>query len=220
MAKPKNLLDEGEARGSEATFNMYIAQKCQRYLTGISYFITLQPYKKHKSYQRLQKIGPVYDRLRKKGFKNIFIVQETNGVGDKHYHALVTGAAGWQAWDSAGLKIHVARVGGDVARPDPPSREDIEHKEDRMIDDILNEVVESLSSEVEWLAKHRKLFNATVDLLCCCLKRQKDAAAKERLKQRRKLRKVELGGDVGRIVNYMLKEVGADLIPYENFIFE
>lgn len=207
---------EGEARRSEATFSCSLTQYCDRISQRICYFITLNPYKKGKSFARLQKIGPVYDRLRKKGLTDIFIVRETNPDKSKHFHALCVGPAGLQAWDTQCLKVHVQRVGGVTGKsfiqpesaftsaPEPTPEEKSEYFLER-----------SLQAE---MSIHHHLYDVTLNFLCKCMCKQKKAFRAYKAKVQKGRKKIRISGDLGRICTYMLKEIGTDPIIYEDYI--
>lgn len=212
----KQLSHEGEARESErsdATFIRKVTKYCKANVLKVLYFVTLNPYKKGKQFKRLQKIGPVYDLLRKR-FTNIFIVQETNPDGTKHYHAIAVGPAELSLWDPKGVKVHIQRVGGPVARhydpPEPCSFPDPTPEE--RAEDFLRESLE------EEMSKHHHLFTVTLHYLSCVCRYQFKKRRAHKASVQRLNRKVRIGGDLGRIVNYMTKEIGHEPEEYVHYI--
>lgn len=78
-----------------------------------SFFLTLNPYKKHKNFSKFQSISKVFDRLRPQ-CKYIFMVRESYKDGGYHYHAIV---AGYEPKPIKGLRVHAQCVGPKGKKP-------------------------------------------------------------------------------------------------------
>lgn len=78
-----------------------------------SFFLTLNPYKKHQNFTKFQQIGKVYDRLRRQ-CDRLFMVRESYKEGGFHYHAIVSG---YKPKPIKGLRVHCQDIGPKGKKP-------------------------------------------------------------------------------------------------------
>lgn len=217
MADQKS--NEAEGRESEATFSCSLLSYSDSIATKKVDFITLNPYKKGKSFKRLQRISAVYDILRR-SYSHIFIVQETNSDKTKHYHALGV-HDGLTQFKPRDMKIHIQALGETEPLP-AGSRYAIESAFTSAPEPTPEEraeafIEESLRAE---MSIHHHLFDVTCKLLCACKRFQMKKKRNYKATQKRRAKKLKLQGDIGRVINYMIKEIGNNPERYENYIIE
>ncbi len=167
------------------------------------YFITINPYKKAKSFRRLQKIGPISDWLRKKAIK-FYLVQESNEDGTKHYHALAKLKESHEKkpliFKNANMQVD--RVGGPAGVPQVPERGMLPPKS---TEDKKNDQFKFIVRMLYWeLGRYTKaeFINNTATLLVHIWDEQRLARNRNKIK----VKKLNKLSSVNRIINYMVKE--------------
>lgn len=173
---------------------------------GVTYFVTMNPYKKGKRFTKLQQIGAACDVLRKYS-SHFLIVREYNPDGTSHYHAICAKFNTEKAHPKH-MTFHVMRVGGDAPSPvfdpekPPTTVEDYERWE------VVNPLLEELGC-------HHHLLDATTRLLSYIWRKQRKA--REALK--RKTKKEVRASHVGRVIDYMSKSFECDPREYSDYIY-
>lgn len=197
-AKPRGRSPaEGEARLvlMESIYN------CLKNETKLS-FITMNPYKKSKSFARFQKIGSVHDWLRKHTQK-FFLVQETNDDGSKHYHALVKAYDG-KVFRNMQVDVkYLSKACIPISTDSPLPPLTVGDQRSMMYQNFYLECIEKF--------KISSIARTFADFLTSLWNKQRLALQRHKVSQR-KLRK---NTDVGRIIDYMSKE--CTYCIYENY---
>lgn len=174
---------------------------------GVTHFLTINPYKNHKDYDKYQNISKVYDKLRRRCSK-LFIVREQYKLGGYHYHAIVQK---YVHKPVKGLRVHAQRVGGKVGVPnwDP----NVKPKEPEGVVDVRPSelyrefpswITFNPSKLVDWIFMHNLKIKGKMTSHVTGLK------TRDRVKKRRT--------HLGRVVRYMFKE--HPLVQYQDWILK
>lgn len=213
MNPPKNLCEsktrerssaEDEVRPLVSSFiTMETLHKVLKKKT--SYFVTMNPYKKGKYFDKFQKIGRAYDIL-KRYATAFYLVREFNPDGTSHYHAVCGGFKANKA-PPKGCTFYVERVGGDVA----PRSFDSETPPTTLESVISQRIYPSLKEE---LGEHHHMLDLTYNyLLSLATKQIKCLSA-----QRARCKKLVMGGHLARVINYMNKTTPS--VEYQDYMFK
>lgn len=167
------------------------------------YFLTINPHKKHKHFQRFQSISKVSDRLRAR-CRMHFIVQEDYKDGGKHYHAI---AVGYKNDPIVGLRVHCQVVGPKVNSPefDP----EVEPKRPEGVD----------PSELPYEFPQWIQFNPMelIDWVYVHSIRQKEKMISQRQGLKARVRNKKRSTHLQRVIKYILKD--NPVIQYKDWMF-
>lgn len=163
-------------------------------------WVTINPYKKSKFFTKFQKIGPISDWLRKKCAR-FLVVQETNTDGSKHYHAIAKLLPKYKRSTPVfkHANIQYDRIGNVGTVPSfntdsmlPPLT--VEDKKTRKYKEFLTDCL------YHW--KVHEIADRFARMFVCLWNKQRLAKNREK----RKLKLLDHGNHLSRVLNYMAKE--------------
>lgn len=203
---PVRSTGEGKARPLDTEFDIFSFSK--KFKGKVLHFITMNPYKKGKRFQKLQRIGAAFDVL-KKYSPHFLIVREFNPDGTSHYHALCS-KLDTDKLPPKNMTFFVERVGGEVQprsipEPGPTGPTTLLDQEKwQVLDPLLEE-----------LGCHHHLLNATKRLLSYIWNMQRKARAK----YSRSAKASYLETHVTRVLSYMSKDFNIPPTVFHDYIY-